>query len=103
MDDQLDVVRTMNAVKGQIFTIHLWEDRTRGEQWVPTYKPQHFVLVGDDFLRTASNNAVDSGQRTFEFQALEPGTHQIEFHKRLAWKFTSEDRRIFRIHVKPAQ
>lgn len=83
------------------FVVHLWEDRTRGEQWVPTYDPKVLGLVGDDFLRTVSNNAVDSGQRSFEFQALESGKHRLEFSKRMAWKFTSEDRRIFQIIVLP--
>jgi predicted secreted protein len=83
------------------FVIHLWEDRTRGEQWVPTYDPKMLGLMGDEFLRTVSNNAVDSGRRTFEFQALETGTHRVEFSKRMAWKFTSEDRRIFQVIVLP--
>lgn len=87
------------VLPGATFAVHLWEDRTRGEQWVPTYDPQALGLVSDEFLRTISNNAVDSGRRTFEFQALKPGTHQLEFSKRMAWKFTSEDRRIFVINV----
>ncbi len=79
--------------------MNLWEDRTRGEQWVPSYNPNALVLVEDEFLRTTSNNAVDSGKRTFEFQALETGEYRIEFSKRLAWKFTAEDRRVFLVHV----
>ena len=83
----------------ETFSIHLWEDRTRGEQWVPTYDANVFALIGDDFLRTISNNAVDSGRRSFEFQALKPGKHRIEFSKRMAWKFTAEDRRVFDVTV----
>jgi predicted secreted protein len=79
--------------------IHLWEDRTRGEQWVPTYDPTGLMLIGDDFLRIASNNAVDSGQRTFEFQPVSVGEHRVVFEKRMGWKFTAEDRRVFRITV----
>lgn len=92
-------VKAMVATKGKPFTVRLWEDRTRGEQWVPSYDTAVFVLVGDDFLRTTSNNAVDSGSRTFEFESLQLGPHQIEFNKRLAWKFTAEDRRIFMVNV----
>jgi hypothetical protein len=84
------------------FVIHLWEDRTRGEQWVPMYDPKVLGLVGDEFLRTISNNAVDSGRRSFEFQALEAGKHLLEFSKRMAWKFTSEDRRVFMVTVLPS-
>ena len=66
------------AKKSETFCIHLWEDRTRGEQWVPARMiPKVFALVGDDFLRTVSNNAVDSGRRSFEFQALVQGTYTV--------------------------
>jgi predicted secreted protein len=84
---------------GATFAIHLWEDRTRGELWVPSYDPASLVLVNDDFLRTVSNNAVDSGRRTFEFRTVQPGTHRVVFEKRLGWKFTAEDRRVFLIRV----
>ncbi|GMV50334.1 hypothetical protein FBQ96_02960 [Nitrospirales bacterium NOB] len=75
--------------------IHLWEDRTRGELWVPNYDPAVMALVEDDYLRVAGNNAVDNGRRTFEFIAAAVGTHQLVFEKRMGWKFTAEDRQIF--------
>ena len=93
-------VKSLQAKKGETFTVNLWEDRTRGEQWVPSYDPKALVLIEDEFLRTTSNNAVDSGRRGFEFQALETGEHRLEFNKRLAWKFTAEDRRVFVVQVK---
>ena len=92
-------LKPLHTTKGQIFAVHLWEDRTRGEEWVPSYNPKIFVLTSDEFLRTTSNNAVDSGQRTFEFQALEAGTYRLEFNKRMAWKFTAEARRVFLVEV----
>ena len=81
--------------------IRLWEDRTRGEQWIPTYDSAALALLSDDYLRIASNNAVDNGQRTFEFRALKPGTFEVVFEKRMGWKFTAEDRRVFHITVSP--
>lgn len=81
------------------FAIRLWEDRTRGEEWVPTYDPTQLTLLGDEYVRIAGNNAVDNGARTFEFRAVAPGVHQLVFEKRMGWKFTAEDRRVFRIHV----
>jgi len=75
--------------------IHLWEDRTRGELWVPIYDPTELSLLADDYLRIAGNNAVDNGQRTFEFKVIRPGTHRVLFEKHMGWKFTAEDRRIF--------
>jgi len=97
--DQIET-KPIQTVQSETFHIHLWEDRTRGEQWVPTYDPKVFALVDDAFLRTVSNNAVDSGRRSFEFQALEIGKHCLEFSKRMAWKFTAEDRRVFEVTVR---
>jgi predicted secreted protein len=87
--------RRLTARVGSSFQIHLWEDRTRGELWVPAYEPEQLALIADDFLRTASGNALDSGRRTFEFQAVAPGEHRLVFEKRMGWKFTAEDRRVF--------
>ena len=99
MDTSQIEIKPIQTTQSKTFLIHLWEDRTRGEQWVPTYDPRVLALVEDDFLRTVSNNAVDSGRRSFEFQALEPGMHRLEFSKRMAWKFTAEDRRMFEVTV----
>lgn len=85
----------------QSFFIHLWEDRTRGEQWVPTYDVKGLALLSDEFLRIASNNAVENGQRIFEFKAVQRGVYQLLFEKRMGWKFTAEDRRVFRIEAGP--
>ena len=93
--------RAIDAVLGQVFAIRLWEDRTRGEQWVPSYNTKALTLVDDRFLRVAGNNAVENGQRTFEFQGVLPGTHELVFEKRMGWKFTAEDRRIFLVQVAP--
>ena len=83
------------------FVLQLWEDRTRGEQWVASYDTKGLALLGDEFLRIASNNAVDNGQRIFEFKAVQPGVYHIVFEKRMGWKFTSEDRRLFTIEAQP--
>lgn len=92
-------VKHLSVRTGQPFQIHLWEDRTRGEQWVPSYDTALLALVSDDYLRIASNNAVDNGTRTFEFRTLDPGEHRIVFEKRMGWKFTAEDRRVFVIQA----
>jgi hypothetical protein len=91
--------KTIKTYAGATFSIHLWEDRTRGELWVPSYDAAAFAMVNEDFVRTVSNNAVDSGRRSFEFHALLPGIHRLVFEKRMGWKFTAEDRRVFLIGV----
>ena len=100
MDTDQIKAKPIQTVQSGTFHIHLWEDRTRGEQWVPSYDPKALALVEDEFLRTISNNAVDSGRRSFEFQALEIGKHCLEFSKRMAWNFTAEDRRLFEVTVR---
>lgn len=91
--------KVIHAVLDQPIEIRLWEDRTRGELWIPSYDPTALALLSDDYLRIAGNNAVDNGQRTFEFKALKPGTFDIVFEKRMGWKFTAEDRRLFHLTV----
>lgn len=92
-------VKVIEATLDQPIHIHLWEDRTRGELWVPTYDPTGLALLADDYLRIAGNNAVDNGRRTFEFKAMKPGSYQVLFEKRMGWKFTAEDRRVFQVTV----
>jgi predicted secreted protein len=94
-----DGAKAIETTLEQSVQIHLWEDRTRGELWVPTYDPAGLELLADDYLRIAGNNAVDNGQRTFEFKAVKPGTHRVLFEKRMGWKFTAEDRRVFDVTV----
>jgi len=94
-----DHVRVINAFLDQPIQIHLWEDRTRGELWVPSYDTTGLALLADDYLRIAGNNAVDNGRRTFEFKAVRPGNYQVLFEKRMGWKFTAEDRRVFQVKV----
>ena len=72
----------------QPFVIHLWEDRTRGEQWVPSYDAKGLALLSDEFLRIASNNAVENGQRIFNFKPYSPGlsadfrkAHGVEIYR----------------------
>jgi hypothetical protein len=93
--------KTVATRVGGAVTVRLWEDRTRGEIYVPSYDPEMVSLVDDDYERSFgdSNNAVDSGKRTFEFRALKPGTHRIVFEKRMGWKFTAEARRVYVVTV----
>jgi predicted secreted protein len=94
-----DNEKVIEATLDQPIEIHLWEDRTRGELWIPSYDPSALALLDDDYLRVAGNNAVDNGQRTFQFKAMKPGTFKVLFEKRMGWKFTAEDRRVFHITV----
>ena len=95
--------KTREARVGGTVTIRLWEDRTRGEIYVPSYDSETLPLVNDDYERSFgdSNDTIDAGERVFEFRALKPGTYQIVFEKRMGWKFTTEDRRVYVVTVNP--
>ncbi len=93
--------KTLETRVGVPFTVRLWEDRTRGEIYVPSYDPEALALLNDEYERSIGDslNIVDSGKRGFEFRALKPGTHRIVFEKRMGWKFTAEDRRVYVVTV----
>ncbi|HEY7532675.1 MAG TPA: protease inhibitor I42 family protein [Nitrospiraceae bacterium] len=97
--DVYDQDKQIRTTLDQPIDIRLWEDRTRGELWIPSYDYSALALLSDDYLRVAGNNAVDNGQRTFEFKPLKPGTFEVVFEKRMGWKFTAEDRRVFHVTV----
>lgn len=96
----INVEKLIETTLDRPIQIHLWEDRTRGELWVPSYDTTGLALLADEYLRIAGNNAVDNGSRTFEFRAVKPGNYQIVFEKRMGWKFTAEDRRVFQVKVR---
>jgi predicted secreted protein len=96
----LDAADCRKVVVEQPFVIRLWEDRTRGEQWVSTYDTKALALLSDEFLCIASNNAVENGQRIFELKAVQPGVYHLVFEKRMGWKFTGEERRVFKIEAR---
>ncbi len=93
--------KTLETRVGASFTVRLWEDRTRGEIYVPSYDSEALSLLNDDYERSIgdSTNIVDAGKRSFEFRALKPGTYRIVFEKRMGWKFTAEDRRVYVVTV----
>jgi hypothetical protein len=93
--------KVLETSVGETLTIRLWEDRTRGEIYVPSYDPGALALLNDEYERSFgdSNKAIDSGKRAFEFRALKPGVHRLVFEKRMGWKFTPEDRRVYTITV----
>src|SRR5437867_11852014 len=93
--------KVLETSVGESLTIRLWEDRTRGEIYVPSYDPEALALLNDEYERSFgdSNKAIDSGKRAFEFRALKPGVHRLVFEKRMGWKFTPEDRRVYTVPV----
>jgi predicted secreted protein len=93
--------KVLHAQAGETVTIRLWEDRTRGEIYMPLFDSAAVAMVNDDYDRSMGENwnIVDSGKHVFEFRALRPGVHRIVFEKRMGWRFTAEDRRIYVLMV----
>jgi predicted secreted protein len=93
--------KTLKTRPEGMVTIRLWEDRTRGEIYMPLYDSGAVALVNNDYERSIgeNRNIVDSGKHIFEFRALKPGVHRIVFEKRMGWRFTAEDRRVYVLMV----
>jgi len=93
--------KVLSTRLGGTVIIRLWEDRTRGEIYMPLFDSAAVALVNDDYDRSMGENwnVVDSGKHVFEFRALKPGAHRIVFEKRMGWRFTAEDRRVYLLMV----
>jgi chagasin family peptidase inhibitor I42 len=93
--------KALEACVGGTVTIRLWEDRTRGEIYAPLYDSSAFALIGDEYDRMVGENwnIVDSGKRVFEFRPLKAGVHRLVLEKRMGWRFTAEDRRVYVVTV----
>jgi predicted secreted protein len=86
---------------GDPFKITLWEDRTHGHSWQPQFNSAPLELVDENYERTINVDTADFGKHTFEFVCLEPGRFEIIFEKRIGWKFTADDRKVFVIDAVP--
>ncbi len=93
--------KTIQATLGVPFTIRIWEDRTRGERYIPAFDPQIFKLLDEDYRRTINIRVADTGMRLFTFAAQQPGSQEIVFERRYGWKFAAEERIIYTVEVQP--
>jgi len=91
--------KTLKVHVGEPFRITLWEDRTHGHSWQPHFDSTPVQLVDDDYVRTIHVDTADFGKRTFEFVCNEAGRFEIVFEKRIGWKFSAEDRKVFLIEA----
>lgn len=92
-------IKKIRVKKGESFKIRLWEDRTKGSRWVADYDTAALRLIGDEYERTRNIRVSDIGMHYFEFVAMQPGQHQIEFELRYGWKFSAEDRLIYDVEI----
>jgi len=92
-------IKKIHAKVGEPFKIRVWEDRTRGSRYVPTFDAAVLKLVSDEYERTRNIRTNDIGMHYFEFVPVKPGRYQIEFEYRYGWKFSAEDRLIYEVEV----
>lgn len=88
-------VKKIHAKVGEPFKIRIWEDRTRGSRYVPTYDSAVLKVVSDEYVRTRHIRTNDIGMHDFEFVPVKPGRYTIEFECRYGWKFSAEDRLLY--------
>jgi predicted secreted protein len=93
--------KTLKVRVGEPFKITLWEDRTHGHSWQPQFDSLPIELVDEDYERTIHVDTADFGKRTFEFVCSKPGQFKIVFEKRIGWKFSADDRKVFLIEATP--
>ncbi len=91
--------KTLKVRVGEPFKITLWEDRTHGHSWQPQFDSAPVELVDEDYVRTIHVDTADFGKRTFEFVCSQVGQFEIVFEKRIGWKFSADDRKVFLIEA----
>jgi len=91
--------KTIRSNKGEPFKIRLWEDRTRGSRWSPSYDATMVKLLSDHYERTQNIRVTDTGMRYFEFVGIKSGRHEIALELRYGWKFSAEDRLYYQVEI----
>jgi inhibitor of cysteine peptidase len=84
---------------GRTLTIRLKENASTGFRWIVQAKP--------DILRESADHAEgpkgppgQGGVRTFSFEALGPGSGELDLEYRRSWEKTAKPARTFKILVR---
>jgi predicted secreted protein len=94
---------------GETLDLSLSENASTGFQWVTSPESAHKVeKVLHQRVTDAEGAAVPPGKpgvRHFRFEAIEPGTVELELHYRRPWEASKPAARTFKLHVsvQPAQ
>jgi len=91
--------KILDVHAGGSFEITLWEDRTSGYSWTPSYDVEALDLLDDDYRRTVNVDTADFGKRVFTFQAKKAGEYPLVMELRIGWKFTATNRKSYLIRV----
>ena len=94
-----DSLVKVRARCGEPFTIRIWEDRTRGSRWMPSFDSALFRLINDDFDPTRNIRVSDIGMRHFVFLPMQAGRFEMVFESRYGWKFSADGRLTYEIEV----
>ena len=98
IEDKSELLK-ITAKTGESFRIRLWEDRTKGNRWMPSYDATAFRLLSDEYERTRNIRVSDIGMHCFEFIATSSGVFSIEFELRYGWKFSAESHLTYEVSI----
>ncbi len=89
----------MTVKAGESFQIKIWEDRTKGHRWVPSYDTALLRVLSDEYERMRNIRVTDSGMHYFEFLGMKPGTTMIDFESRYGWKFSADNHLSYEVVI----
>jgi len=89
---------------GETLEISLSENASTGFQWVGApdseHKAEKILHQGQPVAEAAGSPPGKPGVRHFYFEALEPGTVELELHYRRPWETAKPPARKFRLRIR---
>jgi inhibitor of cysteine peptidase len=84
---------------GQALKITLNENASTGFRWILRNEPNILRASGDD-AETPKGPPGQGGVRTFSFEAVAPGSGEIDLEYRRSWEKTAQAARTFKLLVR---
>jgi inhibitor of cysteine peptidase len=84
--------------EGQVLKVSLNENATTGFRWTVHAKPE--VLRESEATEAPTGPPGSGGVRHFYFEALHPGSGEIELEYRRSWEQTPRPARSFKLRIK---
>jgi inhibitor of cysteine peptidase len=84
---------------GQTLTVSLNENASTGFRWILQAKPDILRASADD-PEGPKGPPGKSGVRTFSFEAVQPGSGELDLEYRRGWEKTAQPARTFKLLVR---
>ncbi|HMD99549.1 MAG TPA: protease inhibitor I42 family protein [Terriglobia bacterium] len=95
--------REVSAAVGETLEISLAENRTTGFRWELKSKAETACILVKDAAEPAKGPPGKGGTHRWQFQAVRPGTGEIELEYRRPWERDAPPQRTFQITVRVEQ